>query len=115
MMKARPRDRGESSGSVQGDVVIAMETTHYNSIKREKKKVKFIVLPVTVFMFHTYISMKSHHTKGSGRFSRDWEREGKLALQESSLLHKRDRMRKLSKIFGVSVQTGEQLTCEASV
>lgn len=31
-------DRGESVGSVQDEAVIAMETAHYNSIKREEKK-----------------------------------------------------------------------------
>lgn len=96
-MKAGPRDREESAGS---DVVIAMETTHYNSIKRErKKKVKFIVLPVTVFMFHTYISMKSHHTKGSGRFSRDWEREGNL-LCKRALFCKRQNKKTEQKYLG---------------
>lgn len=86
MMKAGPGDQGESAGILQGNAVIAMETTHYNSIKREGKNVKFIVLPVTVFMFYTYISMNSHHTKGSGRFSRDEAGKGGLLAKPSGPL-----------------------------
>lgn len=118
MMKAGPGDQGESAGIVQGKAVIAMETTHYNSIKREGKNVKFIVLPVTVFMFYTYISMKSHHTKGSGRFSRDEAGRGRGTgfARESSFppSSSKDQMKKPSKIFGVSAQMGEQLTHEES-
>lgn len=72
-------------------------------------------------MFRTYISMKSHHTKGSGRLSRDETGRGegnslyKRAFSRSPSKDKKTKQqksetkkRKLSKIFEVSVETGEQ-------
>lgn len=69
---------------------------------------------MTVFMFHTYISMKSHHTKGGLEGSVEPGR-GRGARFARELSSSKDKTRKLGKIFGVSVQKGEQLTHEESV
>lgn len=68
------------------------------------------MLPVTVFMFCTYISMKSHHTqKGlEGSAERKTGRGEGHSLYKRTLSHspsenKKRKERKLSKIFEVSV------------
>lgn len=57
--------------------------------------------------------MKSHHTKGGLEGSAAGRGRGARFARELS--SSKDKTRKLGKIFGVSVQKGEQLTHEESV